>query len=285
MKIKISLCILVAVFIALPAAQAGTKEEMIRLENEIITLQKQFLDFNESNNERLDGLRSLIVQLNDQIAKSNSALSRLGVSLDSRTEDARSQDSSLRAEIRELKEKINDTAISITALAQQFNEYKLQAAMRPAAASSLSAENMYTQAFRDFQMEDYDIAIDGFTAIIELYPGGETAAKSWLYIGESYSAKSELKEAVEAFTRVINGYPQASVVPTALFKRAKIATALQDYENAIADYKDIVERFPTAAEAGSARAEIQLLDAAQKSKPQAKTPAKPASPVRKPAGR
>jgi len=273
MKTKICICILITAFVAIPAAQAGTKEELIRLQNEIMVLQKQFLEFNENNNERLDGLRSLIIQLNDQIAKTNNNMSRLDAALNNRTEDARSQETSLLSEIRGLSQKFDDISTGVTVLAQQFNDYKLQATMRPGAASSLSAETMFNQAFRDYAAGDFEMAIEGFTAYVETYPGGETAAKALLYIGESYSSpdQNRLTEAVQAFTRVINDYPQAEVVPPALYKRARIEIALQERENAIADLRDIVERFPNATEADLARADLQLLESLLKPKPQAKT--------------
>ena len=281
MKTKVCICILLAAFIALPAAQAGTKEELIRLQSEIATLQKQFLDFNENYSERLDGLRSLIIQLNDQIAKTNNNMSRLDTALNNRTQDARSQDKSLLEEFRSLHEKINDVATGVSVLAQQFNDYKLQASTRVGPASSLSAETMYTQAMRDFTLGDFDMAIEGFKTYVDSYPGGETAAKALLNIGESYSFQNMLPQAVDAFTRVINDYPQATVVPTALYKRANIEIALQNIDNAIADFRDIIERFPTASEANLARSELRRLESAQKPK----TVPKATTPARKPSGR
>jgi len=272
MKTRICVCILIAAFVALPAAQAGTKEELIRIQNEIRILQKQLSEFDEKYNERLDVLYSLVVQLNDQIAKSNSNLSRMDAALNSRTEDARSQDRSLLAEIRGLSQKIDDITVSISVLAQQFNDYKLQTAMRTeGAGAGLSAESMYNQAFRDYMLGDFEIAIDGFTATVETYPGGETAAKSLLGIGESYVGLNRLKDAAAAFTRVINEFPQAAVVPTALYKRAMVSIGLQERDNAIADFKDIIQRFPTAAEADQARGELRVLENAQKPKPKTTT--------------
>jgi len=283
MKTRIYFCILIAACVAVSAAQAGTKEDLMRVQNDVRVLQQQFLDFSKGSNERLDGLYSLVTQLNDEIAKLNSTLSRMGATLNSQTNDARGQETSILAEIRKLSEKIDDAHTGISVLAQQFNEYKLQASMRPAGAgSSLSAETMYTQAMRDFTLGDFDMAVDGFRAYVETYPAGETAAKALLNIGESYSFQNRLKEAVEAFTRVINEYPQTAVVPTALYKRANIEIALQEPENAVADFRDIVERFPTASEADLARAELRRLESAPKTKtvPKATVP-----PARKSTGR
>ena len=274
MKTKICFYILLAAFGAVSTVQAGTKEELIRLQNEVKIIQRQFQEFSESYNEHLGAVHSLVIQLNDEIARTNSTLSRMGVALNSRTEDARGQETSLLGEIRELSEKIDNAAIGITVLAQQFNDYKLQASMRPGAASSLSAETMFNQAMRDYMQEDFDMAIEGFTIYVDSYPAGESAARALLYIGDSYSSLNRLKEASDAFSRVINEYPQVAVVPSALYKRGRIETVLDARENAIADFRDIIERFPTAIEADLAKSELQLLESTQKPKTGAKTGAK-----------
>ena len=282
MKTKICFCILIAAFTVIPpAVRANTQREVVRLQHEITLLQKQFQEFNTNHNERLDVLRSLIIQLNDEIARSNNTLSRITVALDSRTTDARNQDKSLQTEIRELSEKVDDVSIRISVLAQQINDYKLQTAMQAdGAASSLTPDNIFNQAMRDYMQGEFDMAIEGFRFYIETHPGGETAARAWLYIGESYHSQNKMKEAVEAFSRIINDYPQAPAVPTALYKRANTEIALQNRDNAIADFRDIIQRFPKASEADQARVELQRL---QSAKPATKTTT--LTPSRKPAGR
>ena len=278
MKTKICFCILLAAFAAIPSAQAGWKEEVVRLQSEIRAIQADVSESNMKTSERLDGIYSLVIQLNEELARSNSALTRLGATFNNRTEDARGQEMSVLSEMREISQKIDDLSIAYSALAQQFNDYRAQSAMRAGAGSSLSAETMYNQAFLDYTQGNFEMAIEGFTAYVDTYPGGETAARSLLYIGESYSDPeiNKLREAAEAFTRLVNGYPSSTVVPAALYKRARIELALQEQDNAIADLRDIIERFPNAPEADRARVEIQVLESAPKPKnaPKAQTPAK-----------
>ena len=277
MKIKICLCILVAAFVTLPNVQANTRAEVRRVQSEVEALRQQVSEFNESYIERLNLLYSLTNQLNDQVAKLNNSLSRLDVVVSNRTEDARSQDRSLLAEIRELHDKLDDNSIIISMLTQQLSDYRLQTAMRgdAGAAHGLSQEVMFNQAMVDYMQGDFDMAIEGFMTYVETFPGGEGAARAWLHMGDSHESMNRLRQAVEAFTRVINNYPQAAVVPTALYKRGQIEVALRERDNAIADFRDILDRFPTAPEAALARAELQqLLESAQKPKTTAKQPAK-----------
>jgi len=279
MKIKICFFVLITAIAAIPSARAGTKEELIRLQNEIRAIQADVSESNMKTSERLDVIYSLLTQLNDEIARSNSALTRLGATFNNRTEDARGQEMSLLSEIRDLTQKIDDLSIGYSVLAQQFNDYRAQSTMRAGVGSSLSAETMFNQAMRDYTQGDFEMAVEGFTAYVDTYPGGETAARALLYTGESYSGLNRLREAVDAYTRLVNGYPQTAVIPPALYKRAKIELALQEREDAIADFRDVVERFPNAPEADLARVELQLLESAPKPKtaPKAQTPAKKTS--------
>jgi TolA-binding protein len=199
------------------------------------------------------------------------------MTLNNQTDDARSQDGNLRTEIRELSEKIDDISIGVSVMAQVLNDYKLQATMRAdAGGASLPPDTMFNQAMRDFILGDFDMAIEGFRAFVEMYPGGDQAARAWLHIGDSHASLQRLRDSVDAYTRVINDYPHTQVVPTALFKRANIEVALQEPSNAIADLRDIIERFPTSAEVELARVELQRLQSAAKPKPATKVPtAKP----------
>ena len=55
MKRQISFCLLVSLII-LPLAQAGTKEEIMRLQSDVLALQNQFREFEKGFNEKTDGV-------------------------------------------------------------------------------------------------------------------------------------------------------------------------------------------------------------------------------------
>lgn len=248
----------------LPAAQAGTKEELMRLQSDVLSLQNQIRESEKTYTERMDGLKSLVVQLNDQIAQSNQILGKVQASLEAQASGTRTTDQDLRQEIRALSTKIDDAAMRISAMAQQLNELKVQSkTLEPAASAggSLSPDSMYNQAYSDFVQGNFDMAVQGFTAYVASYPGGEDAAKAILYIGEAHSSQNKLPQALASFTRVINDYPETASVPVALYKRARVELALQQREEAIADFKNILEKYPTSAEAAKAKAELQQLGA------------------------
>ncbi len=275
MKRKISFCLLLSLII-LPWARAGTKEEIMRLQSDVLALQNQFREFEKGFNEKTDGLKSLVVQLNDQVAKSNLLLDRVSKNLENQASGTQSIDQTLLQEVRALSAKIDDTATRISALAQQVADLKVQAKplnAGPEAGVGVPDESTYNQAWTDYVAGNLDLAIQGFNAYLANSPAGPRAADSQFYLGDAYSApaQNKLPQAIAAFTRVINDYPGSDKVASALFKRATAELAMQETDNAIADFKDVIQRFPDSPEA--ARAQTSLRDLGVTNKKPA--PAKP----------
>jgi tol-pal system protein YbgF len=245
-------------------ARAGTKEELMRLQSDVLAMQNQIREFEKTFSEKTEGLRSLVVQLNDQVAKSNLILNRVAAALENQASGANSSQQAVLQEIRNLSGKIDDTATRISALAQQISELKVQSKSltqgsgNPGGGLS-SSDSIYNQAFNDFVQGNFDLAIQGFTAYLGSFPTGDKAAAAQYYIGDSYLNQQKLPQAVSAFTRVVNDYPSSDKTASALYKRARAELALQETENAIADFKSVIERFPSAPESDLAKAELQKL--------------------------
>ncbi len=255
-------CLLIALLAGPPSTHAGTKEELMRLQNDVLALQNQIREFEKTFNARTDGLRSLVVQLNDQVAKSNLLLDRITDTIENQASGANSISQGLSQEVRSLAGKIDDVNTRISVMAQQLAELKVQA--KPmnqgiAFGGSASADSIYNQAFMDLVQGNFDLAIQGFTAYLNSFPLSEKAASAQYNIGEAYYNMNKLPQAVAAFTRVINDYAASDKVASALFKRAKAELAMQETQNAIADLRDLIERFPAASEAGLAKTELQKL--------------------------
>jgi tol-pal system protein YbgF len=263
MKPIIYVCLLIALLAATPA-RAGTKEELMRLQSDVLALQNQIREFEKTFSEKTEGLRSLVVQLNDQVAKSNLILNRVSAALENQTSGANSSQQAVLQEIRNLSGKIDDTATRISALAQQINDLKVQSKALSQGSSNQggglsSSDSIYTQAYNDFVQGNFDLAVQGFTAYLGSSPNGDKAAAAQYYIGDSYLNQQKLPQAVSAFTRVVNDYPGSTQTPSALYRRAQAELALQETENAISDFKSVIERFPSAPESDMAKDQLQKL--------------------------
>jgi TolA-binding protein len=263
MKRKTCYCLLIVFITALPfSVQAGTKEEIMRLQSDVLALRDQIREFEKAFSEKTDGLKSLVVQLNDQVAKSTLILERISASIENQTSGVRATDQALLKEIRTLTAKVDDTSMSIAALVQQVNDLKVQSKslnQGPAPGAALSPEVLYNQAYLDFVQEKFDLAIKGFQEYLNNYPGGDQAAMVLLYTGDAYYYQKMLPQAIAAYTRVINDYSTTDKISTALFKRANAELDMKERENAIADFKNIVEKYPASPESEQAKTALQKL--------------------------
>ncbi len=262
MKFKTGLFLLGFVWIALPSSQAGTKEELVRLQNDVLALQNQIREFDKNYNEKMEGLKSLIVQLNDQVSKSDLTLGKIATAIENQSSGLRSADQSLLQEIRALSGKIDDASTRISVLAQQIAELKLQSkplTQPDLAGGDLSPDAVYDRASGDLVRGNYDLAIQGFASYLNNAPGGDKAANAQYGIAEAYYYEAKMQQAIAAYTRILTDYPDSGLCASALYKRAKAELAIKESENAIADLKEILERYPSSSEAALAKTELQAL--------------------------
>ncbi len=241
--------------------QAGTKEELVRLQNDVITLQNQFREFEKILNENNSGLKSLVEQLNDQVATSNMLLDTIAATMQKQSSEENADMKNVVPELRTLSVKIDEMTTSLSALAQQVSDLKVQS--KPTQQffpSNMSAsDNTFNQALNDFIAGESDLAIQGFDAYLNYFPDGDKSTAARYYIGESHYNMGRYPEAVEAFTQIIDENADFGKVASALYKRGKSALEMQNDTMAIADFQRVMERFPEAPEASLSKAELQSL--------------------------
>jgi tol-pal system protein YbgF len=269
MRLKKVPLFIMMVVLASATLLAGTKEELVRLQSDVLTLQNQLRLLENSFNEQIQGLKSLVVQLNDQIGVSNQLLGKMAASLEGGTQGQKTDTQAILQEVRSLKARVDDTATTLSALALQVSEMKVQSkamserayqsAAGDPAALSLSADTIFNEAYSDLVQGNFDLAIEGFSAFIKSFPSNDKADDAQYNIGEAYYNSRKLQQAIAAFTRVIDDYPNADKVASAYFKRGKAEVALGENENAIEDFKLIVQKYPAAAEASLAKTELENL--------------------------
>ncbi len=270
------LCLMVILGLA-TTVRAGTKEELVRLQADVLALQNQVRQLEKTFAERTDGLQSLVVQLNDQVGKSSLVLGKITTALESQSTGDSTTMQAVLKEVRDLSVKMDDTNTRISALAQQIADMKVQSkpvAQRafqelPDNPDAASADQIYNQAYNDLVQGNLDLAIQGFSAFLKSFPSSDKAVNAQYSIGEAYLNKGKFPEAVAAFDQVIAGYPAGDKTASALFKRAKAQLALQQRDAAVADFKTVVDKFPASSEASLAKAELTKLgiDTARPARP------------------
>ncbi|HYK89545.1 MAG TPA: tetratricopeptide repeat protein [Acidobacteriota bacterium] len=266
---SVYICLIFMLLAATPSSQAGTKEELMRLQSDVLALQNQIRVIEKTFNEQAEGIKSLVVQLNDQVGKSNLLLTKISSTLDNQASGGKATDQALLQEIRNLSGKIDDTATRLSALAQQVADMKVQSQpLTQRAYQSLGNEGgnpsispgaVYDQAYKDLVQGNLDLAIEGFSAFLRNFPSSDKADDAQYYIGEAYLNQQKLPQAVAAFTRALTDYPSGDKVASAYYKRGKAELAMGERDNAIEDFKTVIRKYAAAPESNLAKSELDNL--------------------------
>lgn len=119
----------------------------------------------------------------------------------------------------------------------------------PAAESKV-----YKAAYALVKNQQFDEALSAFDDFILLYPSGEYAPNAHYWLGELYLYKSDLPQAIEEFSVIVDDHPQHRKAPDAMFKLAKayhvkgdIETARSMLNRVISDYQKTDSKAPKLA--------------------------------------
>lgn len=241
---------------------AGTEEELIRLQSDVLQLQNQIRLIQKSLDDNSAILRSLLEQLNDQIATSNVHMETLVAVVQAQKTDQHASLLQVREEIQSLSIKWDDTNTRISALQHKFQENQLQIqSLRqiPSAGTAIEPDQVYSSVYNDYLMGNYDLAIAGFQDFLANYPDNEYSDNASYYLGVCYHEKGRYEQAIQAFDQVINLYPKADKTPPSYFKKAYALEQLQRNAEAIETRKKLAAIFPDSPEAVLARQELEAL--------------------------
>src|SRR2546428_1889540 len=266
------------------SALAGTKEELIRLQSDVLQLTNQIQLLQKSVSENDAILKTLLEQLSDRVAGLKVSLDNLNQTLKQDLQnshaDSKLVTDQLAQAIQTLSAKLDDTNSRIGTLSQKLEEGKaatqsklnvLTGASNTGANVNVPPDQMYSSAYNDYLLGNYDLAIQAFRDYLQRFPNSELSDDAMYYIGVSYFDQKKYDQAVQAFEQLIQLYPKGNKVSTAHFKKAMVLQAMQKTADAIAELQYVHTNFPDSSEANLAEQELGRMGV---------TPAPPA-PVRK----
>lgn len=250
-------------------ALGGTKEEIIRLQKDILNMQTQVRELQKSIDESSGALKVQLEQLNSQAAKTNALLQSMKDALDLGQASQKATLSDLIMELKTINVRLDETHTRINSLAAQYAETKMQVETlknppRMLLATGdpslpISPDQVYLAAYNDFVQGNYDVAIQGLQTYLAHFRDSELADNAQFYIGECYVGQKKYAEAVLSFDQVINLYPKGDKVAAAYLKKGLGLLELQKNEEAIEQFKYVVLNYPASPELHIARQQLELL--------------------------
>jgi len=107
-------------------------------------------------------------------------------------------------------------------------------------------ETRYAHVFGLLQGQKYDEAETALIAFLTLHPQSERAPFAKFWLGETFRARGEHREAAVHFAEGFQTYPEHQKAPDMLLKLGDSLVELGDGDKACGTYDLLVQRFPDA---------------------------------------
>jgi tol-pal system protein YbgF len=111
-----------------------------------------------------------------------------------------------------------------------------------------AAQALYQQAYGAFLQADYPAAEQGFRQFLASYPKDALAGNAQYWLGESYYARGDYKNAADAYLKGYKTYKTGDKAPDALLKLGLSLAALGQKDAACSTFGELEAKFPNAPE-------------------------------------
>lgn len=224
---------------------AGTKEEIEKLQNDLLLLQK-----------KIESLSVELLNLNKKIEDLENKIETLKRS---------SQTADLRVDLENLKLQVEKLNINLTEI-QGIQSYTQNVTTnietppkQPMVSFEQAPEFIYQNAYSDYIQGRYELAISGFKKFLEFYPNHPLAENSSYWIGECYYGLKDYSKAKDVLSEVIANYPRGSKYYSAKLKLALTNYSMGEKSLAKKMLVEIIKDNPGSTEAGIAKEKLRVL--------------------------
>lgn len=258
--------------------EAGTKEDIIRLQSDVLTLQNQLRQLQKSVDENGAIAKTLIGQIMEILTKAGRTIDEVKAAQLEQTKTGNDNIEEILSEIRALSSKVDDMGTRLANLSKKVENIQstIDAMKNQRSASDattdgkrvpLSPDQLYNLAYNDYIQGNYDLAIQGFLDFMANYKDSELAEKAQYYIGDCYFNQSKFTDAISAFNQVTALFPKGDKAPAAFLKSGLAYLNMKDNNSAITQFKNVIVKYPDSPEANIAVQQLQILGVEPPAKP------------------
>jgi tol-pal system protein YbgF len=276
--------VLAVAAVAAPAAAQSRRE--MQMMADIRMLQEQTQQLQQQLASAIDQLsatlKTISARVDDQAAATRKSFADQKLAVDQFGND-----------LRIVRERIDENTVRITSLAQEVEALRLAipqfpatppAPVDPSAAASaapgtvpavpaqapanppvamapgMSPARLYNTALADFTAGQWALCIDGFSTYLRSFSRTELGDDAQWYIGECYQQDGKFTEAIEAYNRVISGFPKGDRVPDAYYKRGVALSAIGQTDRARESFETLMKTYPDHETSRLAKQQIDRLN-------------------------
>jgi tol-pal system protein YbgF len=278
------------------ALSFGASKEIVELQRDVALLQDKMDTMQRDLDTKLGALTAMLQAVQDNSAKSNASLqdalsngvgkqlapvSGLSAKVDSMGDD-----------VHALKDSLNDLSARLERMDAKMTDLKnqMQIIQNPPAApgaaapgsapgaqpqagaaagppAGMTAEKTYTDARRDLQTGNTDLALQEFQQYLTYFPNTELAASAQYSIGEILFRRSDYTNAIPAFDAVLERYPENPKTADAHFMKGMALLKAGQRSRAVQEFRTLVANYPRTDDARKAQQQLRQLGSPASSAP------------------
>lgn len=221
-------------------------------------------ELTKQNLEATNKINQAMAVLERQMAKQSEALEQPVASMSTRVEAMSGQFGALREAVEALNTRMSR-------LEQQVDDIKNHLTTLPPPSSSdggqsegqgtdlSSASTLFDAALGDFHRGNYELSKIQFDDFLKDYGSSLRAVEAQYYLGAIAYSADDFIEAIRNFDLVLERYQVASITPDAQYKKALSLMKLNRLDEATAELRSLIQRFPNSTVAPNAEAQLEEL--------------------------
>jgi TolA-binding protein len=261
--------LLCGILILAAGASSSDKELIIRLQGEVLVLQKQVRDLQESFDKSTGQSVTLMQRVTDNSETTLRSLNAIEEAIRMSQTTQSNTLTGATTRITRLAEQASVTDKRLDQISTQINTLKnlveQQAKQRQEEERKRDAtpprfenpEQLYAFAYTQHTQGKYDEAITNFRRYVEAYGSTEAADNAQFWVG--LFAQMRYAEALAEYERLLTAYPNGDKVISAHFKKGLSLLYLERREEGVAALRMVIANAPNSTEAAQARQELERL--------------------------
>jgi tol-pal system protein YbgF len=123
----------------------------------------------------------------------------------------------------------------------------------PAAGPAPPPRELYSGAYADFARGNYDLAIQGFQEYLRFYPETDFSDNAQYWVGECQYGRQDYEAAIAAWNQLMQNFASSDKLPDARVKKGMALERLGRRDQALLEWRFVVERYPNSPAARIAR--------------------------------
>ena len=275
---KVATLAVMTLMMAVPASPAfAVSREYVQLQTQIQDLSDRIAHMQQSFDERMGVMRSLVEQSTDNVNKLTESVQTMQKGLQQQNADSQTKVDQVSGQIQTLNDSIDELKSRFVKASKQLDDMQNQQqnltqpaqtapgtpTAPPGAAANQAppADILYNNALRDYNSARYELALSQFQDFLKYYPTTDLAGNAQYYIADMEYRSGNFEAAVTDYDKVLEQFPGGNKAAAAQLKKGYSLLELGKKDAGVRELNALVQRYPRTIEATQARERLHKLGA------------------------